>query len=254
MTYAQGGTLPRLKGRHVVELLISEITRMNDGFCVIGLARNGEHFRSLRPLPRHGYAWRSFPYRRADKVAFEFLAGVAVPPHAEDRDTGNHRKVGFVSESELVGSLQQAEAASSIQSMFGCEVHLSRRGGDAVYVLPAEATRSICGCEIASVRFTFHFYPKIRAKVVLKSGERLQSLPLVDADWSAFINALAKQVDDRVRIRSRLEERFESLVYPQLQSSRLRFVRIGLSRPDREGICWLMLDSLFPLPKKSWLE
>jgi len=237
----------------VVELLISEVTRMNDGFCVIGLERTGEHYRSVRPMPRHGYAWRSFPYRRADKVAFELLAAVAVPPHAEDRGTAIHRKVGFVSESELVGSLQQAEAASSLQGMFGCDVRVSRRGGDAVYVLPTEAARSICGCEIASIRFTFHFYPKIRARVVLSSGERLQSLPLVDADWSEFIEVLAKQVEDQVRMRSRLEERFESFVYPQLQSSRFRFVRIGLSRPDREGLCWFMLDSLFPLPKKSWL-
>jgi len=228
---------------------------MNDGFCVIGLERSGgEHFQSLRPLPRHGYAWRRFPYRRADKVAFELRAALAVPPHIEDRGTANDRKVGFVCESELVGSLRQAEVAPSVKDMFGCEVHVSRRGGDAVYVLPAEATQSICGCEIASIRFTFHFYPKIRATVVLRSGERLQSLPLVDADWSEFIGVLAEQVDDQVRMRSRLEELFKSVVYPQIQASPLRFVRVGLSRPDREGLCWFMLDSLFPLPKKSWLE
>jgi len=227
---------------------------MSDGFCVIGLERNGQHFRSLRPLPRRGYAWRSFPYRRADKVAFEFLAAVAIPPHTEDRGTANDRKVGFVSESELVGSLRQAEVAPSVKGMFGCDVHVSRRGGEAIYVLPAEATRSICGCDIASIRFTFHFYPKIRATVVLKSGERLESLPLVDADWTEFINVLAEQMDDPVRIRSRLDGLFKSLVYPQIQSSPFRFVRIGLCRPDREGLCWFMLDSLFPLPKKSWLE
>lgn len=238
----------------MAELLLSEITRMNDGFCVIGLERSAEHFRSLRPLPRRGYAWRRFPYRRADKVAFELMAALAVPPHTEDRATANDRKVGFVSESELVGSLQQAEVALSTKGMFGCDVRVSRRGGEAVYVLPAEATRSICGCEIASIRFTFHFYPKIRATVVLKSGERLHSLPLVDADWSGFINVLAEQVDDQVRVRSRLEGLFNSLVYPQIQSSPFRFVRIGLSRPDRERLCWFMLDSLFPLPKKSWLE
>ncbi|HKI10736.1 MAG TPA: hypothetical protein VKA02_01385 [Candidatus Acidoferrum sp.] len=238
----------------MAELLLSEITRMSDGFCVIGLERNGEHFRSLRPLPRRGYAWRSFPYRRADKVAFEFLAAVAIPPHTEDRGTANDRKVGFVSESELVGSLRQAEVAPSVKGMFGCDVHVSRRGGEAIYVVPAEATRSICGCDIASIRFTFHFYPKIRATVVLKSGERLESLPLVDADWTEFINVLAEQMDDPVRIRSRLDGLFKSLVYPQIQSSPFRFVRIGLCRPDREGLCWFMLDSLFPLPKKSWLE
>ncbi len=244
----------RLTRWHVAELLISEITRMNDGFCVIGLERNGEHFRSLRPLPRRGYAWKGFSYRRADKVAFDFLAALAVPPHTEDRGTANDRKVGFVSQSDLVGSLQQAEVAPSVKSMFACDVHVSRRGGEAVYVLPTEAARSICGCEIASVRFTFHFYPKIRAAIVLKSGERLESLPLVDADWSEFISVLAEQVDDQAHIRSRLEGLFSSFVYPQIQSSASRFARIGLSRPDREGLCWFMLDSLFPLPTKSWLE
>jgi len=227
---------------------------MNDGFCVIGLERSGERFRSLRPLPRRGYTWMRFPYQRADKVAFDFSAAPAVPPHTEDRSTANDRKVGFVSESELVGSLKQAEVATSVKGMFGCDVRVSCRGGDAVFVLPAEATRSICGCEIASIRFTFHFYPKIRATVVLKSGERLQSLPLVDADWGEFISILAEQAEDQARIRSRLEGLFNSLVYPQIQSSPSRFVRIGLCRPDREGLCWFMLDSLFPLPKKSWLE
>jgi len=238
----------------VAELLVSEITRMNDGFCVIGLERSGGHFHSLRPLPRRGYAWVRFPYRRADRVAFDLLTTAVVPPHTEDRSAANDRKVGFVSESELVSSLKHAEVATSVKDMFGCDVHVSRRGGDAVFVMPAEARRSVCGCEIESVRFTFHFYPKIRVAVVLKSGERLQSLPLVDADWNEFIAVLAEQVEDRARIRSRLEELFSSFVYPQIQASAFRFVRIGLSRPDREKFCWFMLDSLFPLPKKSWLE
>jgi len=238
----------------VGELLVSEITRMNDGFCVIGLERVAGHFRSLRPLPRHGYAWMRFPYQRADKVAFDFRATLAVPPHTEDRGTANDRKVGFVSESELVSSLKQAEVAASVKDMYGCDAHMSRRGGDAVFVMPADAKRSICGCEVESIRFVFHFYPKIRVSVALKSGERLESLPLVDADWSEFIAVLAEQVEGQTRIRSRLEELFGSLVYSQIRSSPLRFARIGLSRPDRDGFCWFMLDSLFPLPKKSWLE
>lgn len=236
------------------ELLVSEITRMNHGFCVIGLERTSGHFRLLRPLPRYGYAWRRFPYKRADKVAFDFRATLAPPPHTEDRGTTSDRKLGFVSEDELVTSLRDAEVTTCIKEMFGCDVRMSRRGGEAVFVLPGEAKRSICGCEIASVRFTFHFYPKIRVAVVLKSGERLESLPLVDADWSEFINVLAEQVEDQTRIRSQLEQLFSSLVYPQIGTSSFRFARIGLSRPDRDGFCWLMLDSLFPLPKKSWLE
>lgn len=238
----------------MAELLVSEITRMNKGFCVIGLERVAGRFRSLRPLPRHGYAWMRFPYQRGDKVVFDFLATLAVPPHGEDRGTTSNRKVGFVSESELVNSLKQAEAAASVKDMYGCDAHMSRRGGDSVFVMPEEAKRSICGCEIESLRFEFHFYPKVRVAVVLKSGERLESLPLVDADWSEFVDILAENVKDQSRVRTQLGQLFGSLVYPQIQSSPSRFARIGLSRPDRDGFCWFMLDSLFPLPKKSWLE
>lgn len=238
----------------MTELLVSEITRMSRGYCVIGLERSGEHFCSLRPLPRWGYAWTRFPYRRADKVAFDFSVSLAVPPHTEDRSAANDHKVGFVSESELVRCLKKAEVATCIKGLFGCDAYMSRHGGEAVYVLPEEAERSICGCEIESIRFSFHFYPKIRAALALKSGETLESLPLVDAEWTEFINLLAERFKDQAHSRLQLEELLDSLVCQQINSSAVRFVRIGLSRPDRDGLCWLMLDSLFPLPKKAWLE
>jgi hypothetical protein len=31
------------------------------------------------------------------------------------------------------------------------------------------------------------------------------------------------------------------------------FIRLGLTRPFHD-LCWLMLDTLFPLPRPDWLQ
>jgi hypothetical protein len=116
-----------------------------------------------------------------------------------------------------------------------------------VYVNPVDARRSICGCRLNSVRF--RFYPeKIRVALALESGETLDSLPVVDRDWLAF----AKRLDDESR--DWFEGFFNSFIVEQIMSSPIRFARIGLARPYRDGLCWLMLDSLFPLPTDRWVE
>jgi hypothetical protein len=116
-----------------------------------------------------------------------------------------------------------------------------------VYVNPVDARRSICGCKINSV--SFRFYPeKIRVALALESGETLYSLPVVDRDWLAFAKRLNDQSQDR------LKGFFNSFIVHQIMSSPIRFARIGLARPDRDGLCWLMLDSLFPLPMDEWVE
>jgi hypothetical protein len=241
----------------MTELLISEITLMGEGFCVIGLERNKERFRSLRPIPRTSYAWKSFPYGRADNVAFDLSAMLVLPPHIEDRLARNDAKRGSVTEAELVKCLKQAEVATSVRELFGCDVHASPYGGASVYVDPKDGKRSICGCEAESVSFSFRFYPKqkqIRAALVLKSCESLQSLPVVDVEWHGFAADLANQANDKPNFQQRLQNFFDSFVREEIMSSPTRFARIGLSRSNRDGLCWLMLDSLFPMPKKEWLQ
>ena len=230
------------------ELLISEITRMAAGLCVIGLERHKEGYSSLRPIPHGLTAWPQFPYYRADRMSFDLSLSPGVTEHhCEDRRAGNPRLVDSVSEGELVGCLKQAEVADSIKNLFGCDVHPSLRGGAAVYVNPVDARRSVCGCKINSVHF--RFYPeKIRVALALESGETLDSLPVVDRDWFAF----AKRWDDESQ--SRLAGFFNWFIVDQIISSPIRFARIGLARPDKDGLCWLMLDSLFPLPKAEWVK
>lgn len=241
----------------MTELLISEITLMRRGFCVIGLERNKERFCSLRPIPRNSYAWNRFPYGRADLVAFDLSAMLVLPPHIEDRLARNDAKRGSVTEAELVKCLKQAEVATSVKGLFGCDVHSSPHGGAAVYVDPKDGKRSICGCEVESINFSFRFYPKqkqIRAALALKSCESLQSLPVVDVEWHGFAADLTNQANDKPNFQPRLQSFFDSFVRDQIISSPIRFARIGLSRSSRDGFCWLMLDSLFPLPKKAWLK
>lgn len=239
----------------MTELLISEITLMGSGFCVIGLERNKDRFRSIRPIPRNSYAWNRFPYRRGDHVAFDLSAMLVLPPHVEDRLAENDRKRGSVAEIELVKCLKQAEVATSVRELFGCDVHASPYGGTAVYVDPRDGKRSICGCEIESISFSFRMYPKqVRAALALKSGESLQSLPVVDTQWVRFATDLESQAKDKPNFRLRVHSFFGSLVRKEIMSGPIRFARIGLSRSSRDGFCWLMLDSLFPLPKKEWLQ
>lgn len=229
---------------------------MADGNCVIGLARRPSGFYSLRPMPRVGFAWQPFPYRRAERVSFELSLVPLAAPHLEDRQAGNHSKVGAVSEAELVDCLKQAETATSAQDLFGCKVNPSPHGGPALCVKPAEGKRSIAGCAIEKINFSFSFYPQrnIRVALRLESGDRLDSLPLVDHDWLRFADRLWEQSKGTANVRQRLQSFFNRQIREHILSSPAPFARIGLTRPDDDGLCWLMLDSVFPQPKKKWLE
>jgi hypothetical protein len=239
----------------VSELLISEITRMGPGHCVLGLERNQENFRSIRPLPRGVFAWRDFPYHRADRVAFDLSVFSVIQPHFEDRRAENHQWLGSVTESELVSCLKLAEVASSVQELFDCRVHPSAHGGPSVWVSPDDARRSISGCGIHSFRFSFRFYPaSIRVALALPSGETLESLPVVDRDWHEFIALIEQESKDPSHLGLRLERFFNSFIHERIMASPVRFTRIGLTRSDKDGHCWLMLDSLFPLPQREWVR
>ena len=238
----------------MIELLISEITHMNSGSCVLGLEARNPGFRSLRPIPLTSSAWPAFPYRRADKVAFQLSMMPVIEPHVEDRVVTSHRKLSAVPENELVHCLKQAEVANSIKDLFGCQLQQSRLGSDAVFVNPADAGRSICGCEVDGINFSFKFYPKIRASLVLASKETIRSLPVVDRDLIDFVEQLDRKIGSPADLRYRLERFFNSVYKSKVMSSPIKFARIGLTRPYKGDSCWLMLDSLFPLPRCEWQE
>jgi hypothetical protein len=233
----------------MTELPISDITRMDRRFCVLGLQRDSNGFSSIRPIPPNTTGWRPFPYGRGDRIVFDLDVVPVTRPHFEDRRTARHRKLGAVTEIELVQFLKQAEVAPSVTGMFGCCL---RAGGSGLYVNPDNATRSICGCEISAVRFRF-YAEKVRAALALRSGDTLEDLPVVDRDWCEFADNLKNRIRVQPEAPARLQELFESIVEQQVTSSPIRFARIGLSRPFRGRRCWLMLDSLFPLPKSAWL-
>lgn len=233
----------------MTELLISEITRMGQGFCVIGLEPTASGFSSVRPVPWGGGAWIQFPYQRADKLTYDFDPMPVTSPHLEDRRAAHPRKLGAVTETELVQSLKQAEVATSVTGLFGCPPHPSNSG---MYVNPGDAKRSICGCEINATQFKF-YADRIRVSLALTTGDTLEDLPLVDRDWCEFADALKDKIGVQPRIPARLQGFFNSFAEKQVISSPIRFARVGLTRIMHQGHCWLMLDSLFPLPKSAWL-
>jgi hypothetical protein len=241
------------------ELILSDITEMGSGQCIVGIERVGENaFRSVRPMPPIGYAWpAALGYERGDCVRFEDAPTAARPPHVEDQNThGLTIPVGDLDEDELVDLLQHAETCENVQGLFGCELHSDQLGGNA-WVPPGQASRSICGCSYVNMRFrTFIDAGKVRlmAMLALTSGEVLHSLPIVDWAWRQFLAEVVRRSPHRPN-RKDVDAFFNRNIRAQVMDSPLHFVRLGLPRPRQdENKCWLMLDSLFPQPDAAWLE
>lgn len=243
------------------ELILSDITVMGPGYCVIGLEQLASGaFRSIRPLPPWGHAWREpFRFKRGDRARFTRTPSQALPPHVEDQQCagmGLELVQGSLNEGELIGSLREAEIAADLEQLFGCELRASTRGGRAVWVSPTDARRSVCGCEYQNIWFRLyaeHDDFTLRARLSLGANERLESIPIVDRDWRQFVARLVEnrgglsQVAEAERLLNRAIRR-------RLLASLQRLIRIGLARPRDDDQCWLMLDSLFPQPAESWLE
>ena len=241
------------------ELILSDITVMGPGYCVIGLERlNSGAFRSIRPMPPRGFAWREpFPLRRGDFVKFDGRPIPVERPHVEDVQSNGLDSMGrSLGEDELVECLKQAEVSPDLEHAFGCPVQASSGGGRALWVSPSEAARSVCGCAYVNLRFRLFPEPagfNLRAEMTLSSNERLPSIPIVDREWRRF----AHQLLQRIRRSDALAfaERFlNGRVRSALFASTRHFVRLGLPRPREDRRCWLMLDSLFPQPDESWLD
>jgi hypothetical protein len=241
----------------MAEVIISDITIMRDGYCVIALEQVGPgSFRSVRPMPLWGFAWRApFPHQRGDHVECDLRPRKeARAPHVEDLQPGSlkptSRKIG---ESELIRCLRQAELSENLHGLFGANLQTS--GGGNAWVVPGEATRSICACRYRQVWFQLFQNAeglRLRARLGLFSGESLRSLPVVDREWQSFIEAAfgpripADQVKQSTANLNRA-------LYPRLRGSMRALARIGLAR-ESAGRCWLMLDSLFPQPQEAWLK
>jgi hypothetical protein len=241
------------------ELILSDITIMGQGYCVIGLEQlSPDSFRSVRPMPPWGFAWREpFPCRRGDVVALQPVPTVVRSPHVEDQSSQGlsitNRKLGGP---ELLECLQKAEMAPDLANLFHCPVQAGAKGGGAVWVNPAEARRSICGCAYDNLRFRLFREERgfnLRAEIVLESNERVSSVPVVDREWRRFVDQLVQRI--RRADPLPLAERFLNKVMgDQLLVTPRRLARIGLPRPRDDQRCWLMLDSLFPQPEAVWLE
>lgn len=235
----------------MTKLLITEITRIGPAFCVIGLHREKEKIKSLRPVSPHTNGWLHFPYHRGDVLQCELAPFSGSKPHVEDRvSTRGFQKDAAVPEQEVVFYLRKAEIADALPELFGCALH-ENKSGSGLFAYPLEAKRSICGTATRNLRFEI-YANKLRATLALSSGEVLRDLPVVDRDWRDFIEAAL--ADDRGANRlARLERFLNSQFHYKILSCPHHFIRLGLTRPFHD-VCWLMLDTLFPLPKPEWLE
>jgi len=235
----------------MTKLLITEITRMGPAFCVIGLQRENQKMQSVRPIPCSAHSWTYFPHRRGDILECALTPFPGTFPHVEDRVvTKGFRKCAVVREAEVARYLRKAECSESLRGLFECSICENKQGSGA-YALPAEARRSISGCQTQNLRLEL-CGNELRATLVLSSGEVLRDLPVVDRDWLDFVDA-ALAANRGANRAARLARFLNSQFHCKIMSCAHHFVRIGLTRPYRE-VCWLMLDTLFPLPKADWLE
>ena len=235
----------------MTKLLITEITRMGPAFCVIGLQREKEKIRSVRPVSATANSWLHFPYHRGDVLQCDLAPFFGSAPHIEDRvSTKGFQKESIVAEPEVVAYLRKAEIADALPELFGCALHGNRNGGG-LFAKPPEAKRSICGTVTQDLRLEL-CANELRASVVLSSGEVLRDLPMVDRDWRDFIDAALAEGRGANRV-GRLERFLNSQFHYKVLVCPHHFIRLGLTRPYHE-LCWLMLDTLFPLPKREWLE
>lgn len=230
----------------MTELILSDITRMAGGYCVIGLEKKGEQFRSVRPLPSAGNAWpASFAFNRGDCLQFSLSSVPLIRPHIEDRRSGaapSH--TGQLTEEELLDCLRRAEIAEKLDHLFGCSIRPGRTGAS---VSAPKAARSICGAEAQKIRLKWEAN-QLRAYVALRSAEVLPDLPVVDRSWHRFVESLLQTIEGANRVH-----RVNRFLAARMQGT---FVRLGLTRPHppRWGRCQVMVDTLFPIPRKSWLE
>jgi len=235
----------------MTKLLITEITRMGPAFCVIGLQREEERIQSVRSIPASGHSWSHFPHQRGDILDCALAPFPAAKPHIEDRTaTRGFQKSSTVAEIETVSYLRKAETAESLPDLFGCAIH-ENRNGTGLHAMPSEARRSICGCETQNLRLEL-YANELRATLALLSGEVLRDLPVVDRDWRDFIDAALSPSRGANRT-ARLERFLNSQFHYKIMSCPHHFIRLGLTRPYHE-VCWLMLDTLFPLPRLEWLQ
>jgi hypothetical protein len=235
----------------MTKLLITEITRMGPAFCVIGLQRENEKIRSIRPVPATANSWLHFPHHRGDILECALVPFPASKPHVEDRAvTRGFEKSSTVPESETVAFLRKAELAQSLPDLFACPIHENKKGSG-LFAMPSEARRSICGCETQNLRLEL-YAKELRATLALPSTEVLRDLPVVDRDWRDFIDAALSPARGANRT-ARLERFLNSQFHYKIMSCPHHFIRLGLTRPFHD-LCWLMLDTLFPLPRPEWLE
>jgi hypothetical protein len=235
----------------MTRLLITEITRMGPAYCVIGLQREKDKIRSVRPVTATANSWLHFPYQRGDVLQCDLAPFFGAKPHIEDRvSSSGFEKESTVPEPEVVSYLRKAETAGSLTELFGCVLH-ENKNGSGLFAMPPEAKRSVCGTVTQNLRLEL-CANELRATLALSSGEVLRDLPVVDRDWRDFIEA-ALAIRRGANRLARLERFLHSQFHYKVLSCPYHFIRLGLTRPYRD-LCWLMLDTLIPLPKNEWLE
>ena len=235
----------------MTKLLITEITRMGPAFCVIGLEREKNRIRTVRPVTATANSWMHFPSHRGDVLRCDLAPFSGSKPHVEDRvSTRGFQKESAVPEPEVVAYLRKAEIATSLEDLFGCVLH-ENKTGSGLFAKPYEAKRSVCGTVTQNLRLEL-CASELRATLALPSGEVLRDLPVVDRDWRDFIEA-ALAISRGANRLTRLERFLNSQFPCKVLSCRHHFTRLGLTRPFHD-LCWLMLDTLIPLPKDDWLE
>ena len=223
---------------------------------LFGLLRNAavkqrerQKFQSIRPIPASAHSWNYFPHQRGDILEFSLTPFSGASPHVEDRvSMRDFRKTAAVAEPEVASYLGKAECSDSLRGLFECAIHENRQGSGVYALRPRPGARSaVATRRISGWSFTGMSCEPRWCSFQVKSRGTCPWLTAIG--WTL---RMPRRIAGRIAPQSHRSHLSPTSQY-RIMSCPHHFVRIGLTRPYRE-VCWLMLDTLFSIPKADWLE
>jgi hypothetical protein len=238
-------------------MILLDWTRMGKMVCLAGLARQGEEWRVVRPLPCYARSagvthpgWpREFLRGRCRWEVFELVEPAAPkpqPPHLEDVWVNTLRPRYRIAPAAVRRRLLRETLIPAGKPLFGAPLMQTRAG---IFLAPGTGCRSLATAavpatcvEFTAVRRDGIDEPDVRVALHVADFEG-RTLPVKDHFLLARAEAAAPDLEGQVRA---LNEAVRQMG-PEMA------VRLGVSRaysgsPGRApNACWVMADGFFSL-------
>jgi hypothetical protein len=240
-----------------MEMVLVDWTRMGKAYCIAGAVREGNGYRTVRPLfDRHRRTncriagWSA--YQLDGHCRWEIVelmapsAALAEPPHAEDLWVRRLQSQHRLAEPSERREILSATTVARDEPLFGEHLHAS---ASAVFLRPGAGCRSLATLCVPSMRIRFRAFsragaeePDFRVTLDLE-GLNKGFLPVKDHQLLSQAEAATTDLRQQVEFLAAAIKKMGAHVA----------VRLGLSRPFAAradcapSYCWLMADGFFSL-------